>query len=172
MSRVLVSNQRSRPRLSVTEATIATTIAGTAAINENSATMRTCSREAAFPDLRAETMRKISRQISRIKKTINATLTITNAIVTLRSGVIGVMPIRMAKEIDAVISAETTVIIPGNARSLRPSPARDDRSSPSISVVRFAVFMLTMLPNSVASMQRIVAKMQRLFTAKIRVSKG
>ena len=43
---VCCENSRSRPRSSVTLATTATRIAGTAAMTENSATMRTCSRAA------------------------------------------------------------------------------------------------------------------------------
>ena len=50
---VRVENSRSRPRSSVTLATTATRIAGTAATTENSATMRTCSRAAARPRRRA-----------------------------------------------------------------------------------------------------------------------
>ena len=53
MARVRSSNQRSRPRSSVTEATMATRIAGIAATSENIVTMRTCRREAALPRRRA-----------------------------------------------------------------------------------------------------------------------
>src|SRR6266851_491024 len=46
---VCCENRRSRPRWSVTLATTATAITGTAAMMENKATMRTCSRDAARP---------------------------------------------------------------------------------------------------------------------------
>ena len=49
IERVRVENSRSRPRSSVTLATTATRIAGTAAITENRPTIWTCSRAAALP---------------------------------------------------------------------------------------------------------------------------
>ena len=47
---VRISNQRSKPMLSVIEAMIATMIAGMAATRANMATMRTCSLDAALPE--------------------------------------------------------------------------------------------------------------------------
>ncbi len=61
MARVRVENSRSRPRSSVTLATTATRIAGTAAITANRPTIRTCSRAAARPRRRACTTSQTSR---------------------------------------------------------------------------------------------------------------
>jgi hypothetical protein len=128
---VLISNQRSRPISSVIEATIATASAGTAATSENSATMRTCSREAALPRRLAATMRCTSRPISSTSARISSTLMAISVSVTCLDGAIGPSPTRMMKETAAQISAAATATMPGKAISLRPSGAAGSSMVPA-----------------------------------------
>ena len=67
-ARVRVENKRSSPRSSVTLATMATRIAGTAAMTENRPTMRTCSLAPARPRRRAWTICQTSRPMMHEQK--------------------------------------------------------------------------------------------------------
>ena len=115
MRRVRVENSRSRPRSSVTLATTATRIAGTAAITANRPTMRTCSRAAARPRRRACTTSQTSRaMMPTSRKTVSALIS-SSVTTTSWVGAIGVR------------SASTTKVTSGRQhreRRRRAAPAR------------------------------------------------
>ena len=95
--RVRAENSRSRPRSSVTLATTATRIAGTAAITENRPTIWTCSRAAALPRRRACTICQTSRPMMPSSNRTASALTPSRRDDDVVGRVIGVRPARTRK---------------------------------------------------------------------------
>ena len=102
----------------MTLATIATRIAGAAAMMENKPTMRTCSRAAARPVRRACTTCHTSRTITPSSSSTVAAFTSSSVTTTLWVGGIGVKSARTMKVTKADSSARPTAIGP----SIRVSP--------------------------------------------------
>ena len=122
---VRVENSRSRPRSSVTLATIATRIAGTAAMTENRATMRTCSRAAARPRRRACTTCQTSRAMTPSSRSTVSALISSSVTTTWWVGAIGVRPASTTKVTKADSSASPTAIGP-STRIARFAAGRGD----------------------------------------------
>ena len=131
MALVRVENSRSRPRSSVTLATTATRIAGTAAITENSATMRTCSRAAARPRRRACTTSQTSRAMTPSSRNTVSALISSSVTTTSWVGAIGVRSASTTKVTKADSSASPAAIGPEHAdRAVRPRARRFRRARP------------------------------------------
>jgi hypothetical protein len=96
---IRVENSRSRPRSSVTLATTATNMAGTAAITANKPTICTCNRAAARPRRRACTTSHTSWPMMPTSRTTVAKLIRSSVLTTESMGAIGV---RSAKTTNVV----------------------------------------------------------------------
>jgi len=116
---VCCENRRSRPRWSVTLATTATAITGTAAMMENKATMRTCNRAAARPRRLACTTPHSSRAMTRTRRKTVTALASSNVTTTSCVGAIGVRPASTTKVRTADSSASATAARP-SARESHP----------------------------------------------------
>ncbi len=103
----------------MTLATIATRIAGAAAMMENKPTMRTCSRAAARPVRRACTTCQTSRTITPSSSSTAAAFTKSSVTTTLWVGGIGVKSARTIKVTKAESSARPTAIGPSSRASPR-----------------------------------------------------
>ena len=97
-------------------ATTAMRIAGTAAITENSPTMRTCSRAPAWPERRACRTFHTSRAMTPSSTSTVTALPASTLTTTRWVGTIGVSPIRMRNVARADSNAMTTA--PGPMRPL------------------------------------------------------
>ena len=113
-------------------ATTATRMAGTAAMTESSATMRTCSRAAARPRRLACTTPHTSRAMTRSEQEPVPALTARRKTTTSWVGTIGVRPASTTKVTSAESSASATAASP-SARATK--PAAGAAAAPTSSVV-------------------------------------
>jgi hypothetical protein len=109
---VRAEKKRSRPRSSVTVATIATRMVGTAAMIANRPTMRTCSRDPARPWRRACTICMISRVMMATSNNAASPLIPSRLTTTLWVGGSGVRPDKTRKVASADSSAAPTAMNP------------------------------------------------------------
>src|SRR5262245_21747718 len=117
---VCLENSRSKPRSTVMLATTAMRIAGTAAITENRATIRMCSRDPARPRRRAWNTRQNSQPMTATRNRIVTALTHRSVFTTPSVGRIGVRLASTRKVTMAERSASPTATSPA-ARASHPA---------------------------------------------------
>ena len=136
-ARVRVENSRSRPRSSVTLATMATRIAGAAAMMENRPTMRTCRRAPARPERRAAMICQTSRAMMPSSSSTVTALASSSVTTTPWVGASGVRSARTMKVRNADSSARMTVSAP----KMRVSPRFAGGPDSAVSAVGCSTLM-------------------------------